>query len=402
MTRTRNGRTGFTLTELLVAMAVILVLAGIAAMVVPGAVAQDRTTDGAALTRQYLMIAKNRAARDGLPRGLRLIVTPQGMDPTEPTKNPLFVTLFQEIEAPEVLVPNLNQTTTAFLNPPNLQVPPTTGTTLASPYIRVFYTVFNDTMNPTNPLNGTITNRQVFAGNLTSDHLAAIQPGSMLGIPEFNGYWVRITDRYIRPTITPRPNMLANEVELELLSTTFGVQSGSDAPPTAPPTTYPDDYMGASTTALTYRFGVYAPPQPLLGSQTLPLPRNICVDLSLPRPGPAWTEAGGNFDILFAPNGQIINGLGRLPVDGQLFLWVRDYTKAANPLVVTGTVPGPPVQNVYDVNVFRTAGEQQIVALKAKTGSLGVFPVTWPLEGTGVYATGQDPYSFARQGANGP
>jgi prepilin-type N-terminal cleavage/methylation domain-containing protein len=377
MTRTRNGRTGFTLTELLVAMAVILVLAGIAAMVVPGAVAQDRTTDGAALTRQYLMIAKNRAARDGLPRGLRLIITPQGADPTEPTKRAEWVTSFQEIEAPEVTIPNINQTTRI-----DLTTPPATGTTLASPCVVVVYDIGNGTNGPV----GAIVNRHIYIRN-APDIVAQIQTqsGWLLGIPEFNGYWARI-----------RGIINAATGEVELADQAGGPQLGT----AAPPTTYPDEYMGASTNALSYRFGVYAPPQPLLGSQTLPLPRNICVDVSAGVSVPSYNPAfhGPSYDILFAPNGQIINGIGRPTVQGQMFLWVRDYTKAANPLVQLSAGPPP----TYDVNVFRTAGEQQIVALKAKTGSLGVFPVTWPLEGTGVYATGQDPYSFARQGANGP
>jgi hypothetical protein len=74
--------------------------------------------------------------------------------------------------------------------------------------------------------------------------------------------------------------------------------------------------------------------------------------------------------------------------------------------VVTGTV-GATSEPVYDVNVFRTAGEQQIVTLKAKTGSLGVFPVMWPNEATGLYPNpyANDPtpwFTFARQGASSP
>lgn len=373
MTRTRDGRTGFTLTELLVAMSVVIVLGAIGAAVVPGAVSQDRTTDGAALVRQYLMISKNRAARDGLPRGLRFIVT---ADPTVPTKNPLWVTELQEIEAPEVVVPNIIQTTTS-----NLNTPPATGITNPSPCVQVLYTLGDGVTAPA----GQIINRQIFLRNLTTDQATAVQQGALLGIPEFNGYWARIFS-YDSST---------GEVRL-INQTITGVQAGNTTP-----TTYPDEYMGASTNALSYRFGVYAPPQPLIAAPVLPLPRNICVDLNVSNP--TWSSTGlVPYDVLFAPNGQVINGLGRPVVDGQMFLWVRDFTKVPNPLVVTGTVPGPPVQNIYDVNVFRTAGEQQIVSLKAKTGALGVFPVLWPNEATGVYVVGQDPYSFARQGATGP
>ena len=373
MTRTRNVRTGFTLVELLAVMGIIIVLAGIAASVVPAAVSQDRTTDGAALTRQYLMIAKNRAARDGQPRGLRLIVT---ADSTVPTKNPLWVTEVQEIEAPLVLVVNGNQTTTFDVAKP-------TVTGFASPLVRVLYTVDN---------TGVITNRQLFIQNLTLDQISQIQPGGMIGVPEFNGYWARILS-VSGASAGP---------------TTFTVSITVDVPP--------DEYMGASTEAVSYRFGIYSLPLPLLGAATQPLPKNICIDLSLatgPVGGPTYPyaeapsrpeglSAAQPYDILFAPNGQVINGIGRPNAQGQMFLWVRDYTKAANPLIVTGQAAG---LNVYDMTVFRTAGEQQILSLKTKSGAMGVFPVTWPQDTggpTGQYVGGQDPYSFARVGATGP
>ena len=104
MTRFHRVRRGFTLVELLVAMTVIIVLTGLALVVVPGVLDQDRTTDSAGLVRQWLMISKNRAGRDGLPRGLRLIVAP---DPNNPVKtSPYFVTEIQYTEMPPVLVPN--------------------------------------------------------------------------------------------------------------------------------------------------------------------------------------------------------------------------------------------------------------------------------------------------------
>ena len=398
MTRTRDDRTGFTLTELMVAMAVIIVLAAIAAAVVPGALSQDRTTDGAAIVRQYLMIAKNRAARDNLPRGLRFIIS---ADPTNPNKNIGWSTEMQEIEAPEVLVPNIIQTTRANTHLPPVNPVPVNSTGVqpdASPHVEIVYTLGDGVTAPF----GTILRRQIFLRKLTNDHASGIQVGGMVGIPEFNNYWGRIESivRVFASTPVTSPG-------------TFDVEITVPAPPTSLVNEYPDDYMGASTRAVSYRFGLYAPPQPLLASSVVPLPRNIAVDLTQSNPtgtpptvapsSPQWL-AGQNYDILFAPNGQVINGIGRPAVQGQVYLWVRDITKVANPIVQTGVNAGEPV---YDVNVFRSAGEQQIVALKAKTGALGVFPVLWPQEGTGQYATpfAIDPtpwYGFARLGATGP
>ena len=57
--RVRNrGRCAFTLVEMLVVMAIVIALSSIALLVVPGVIDKDRTTDGAGLVRQWLMIAK--------------------------------------------------------------------------------------------------------------------------------------------------------------------------------------------------------------------------------------------------------------------------------------------------------------------------------------------------------
>src|SRR4051794_29732855 len=97
MRRTTRTRPGFTLIELLVSMAILITLSALALLVVPGVLDQDRTTDGASVTRKYLTIAKARASRDGMPRGVRLVTgTNAG--------NALWVTDIQYIESPPVLL----------------------------------------------------------------------------------------------------------------------------------------------------------------------------------------------------------------------------------------------------------------------------------------------------------
>jgi hypothetical protein len=283
-----------------------------------------------------------------------------------------WVTELQYIETPPVLVANPNQTTVADLN-----TPPATGYTSASPRVEVRYTV-----GTTGAINA--NGRQVFILNLTGDQSTALVAATaantfLLGIPEFNGFWGRITG------FNAGTGLATLDTQSLLLL---------------------DEYMGGSTQTLSYRFGIYAPPQPLVAEPNVALPRNICVDLTpAVTSGTTITHApsvpagtsGLDYDILFAPNGQVLNRGAGASVQGQIFLWVRDYTKAANPLVVLNA--GPPL--TYDLVPFQGGGEQQLVALKVKSGAVGTFPVLWPNQ-AGQYAANQDPYSFARQGATAP
>jgi prepilin-type N-terminal cleavage/methylation domain-containing protein len=355
-----RARGGFTLVELLVAMAVIILLASIALVVVPGVLDQDRTTDGASLTRQYLMIAKARAARDNLPRGVRLIT---GLDPTNPAKSNLFwATEMQYTEATPVVVPN-----------PNVLGGP------ADPAVRFTYTVVGTQNPPAGTLPGTVAGnpaRRCEILNLTSDFAVQVVPGAVIALPLL-GTWHQVT------TATGAQAQVA-----PLDTTRFTVTVTLDH--------YPDAALGAAgttqqnTAALpvyqTYHFGLYGPPRPLLGEPTLQLPRNICVDLNVSN-----LRGGLEYDIVFAPSGQVL-----MTNVEQIHLWVRDYTKTPS------MVPINPNPLTYNPDAFRQGGEQQLVSIKTRSGALGVFPVLWPTNmSNGTYANNQDPYWFARQGATG-
>jgi len=422
MIRTRTGRKAFTLVEMLVVMAVVIVLAGMAALVLPGAISQDKTTDGASTVRQYLMIAKNRAARDGQPRGIRFIT---GLDPNTPAKtNPFWATEIQEIEVPASLVFNTNQTTLALA--PGVSPASAPG----SPYVALYYTLVPSGQ----PNAGSIATRRVFIRNLTQQQAAQVGPEWQISIPEFNGYWGRIIA--VKQITLPEPpnppspgtpgiviptNTAAGLVDLEVQL--LGLAD------------HADDFLGGATQAISFRFALYGPPSPLLGQQPIALPKNICVDLSVTSPQPPdgvdspatsapanvnpkypftqnpsmpsmtlgmLQQSTGDYDILFAPSGQVLPRGAGATMSAQIFLWVRDYTKGPAPLVVTGS----DAQGfIYDMNPFRSFGEQQIVSVKSVSGALGVFPVTWPQQTgpqTGQYAPGQNPFTFARAGASAP
>ncbi|HXD86012.1 MAG TPA: hypothetical protein VN641_05945, partial [Urbifossiella sp.] len=119
-----------------------------------------------------------------------------------------------------------------------------------------------------------------------------------------------------------------------------------------------------------FQFGIATPPRQLLGEPLVQLPGNICIDL--PSSG---LPSASDFDIIFLPNGQVDPSCSAGGIN-QLFLWVRDYTK-----------------NGGAAGIFPQGGEQQVVALKLKSGALGAFPIAWPPSA---------PFQFALQGATAP
>jgi len=387
-------RKAFTVVELLVAMTIMVVLASLTLLVVVNMGERDGTTDAAGLTRQWLMIAKNRASRDHAPRGLRLVV---GMDPNNPAKtSPYWVTECQYIEAPPILVTYPAQ---------NGNFAPTGS--LSDPRVEFIYALSQGTTaqpthpNPPNSVLPAPIGKICEIVNLRQSEAFEVLPNSILQLPVI-GSWHRITNVVSR--VESPVNFWRVRVNLD---------------------TFPDAQMGAAGTIqpvpgtalpcyTTQLFGITSPPRPLVAEPPLQLPKEICIDLtpftplnganppfldppSLPSHMPAMVD----YDILFAPNGNALPvGAGAF-ADGTIFLWHRDYTKLRNQaqnaaLIVTNAAP-----RTYEMYPFQQGGEQQIVAIRCKTGALGQFPVLWPSAG-GVYAAGDTPWTLARFGATAP
>src|SRR5262245_43976910 len=75
MTQSRpSPRLGFTMIELLVVIGMIIVVLSLLVMLSPRFAEDQRPTRGADQIQGWLLIAKQRAYRDQLPRGIRLML----------------------------------------------------------------------------------------------------------------------------------------------------------------------------------------------------------------------------------------------------------------------------------------------------------------------------------------
>lgn len=340
-----HARRGFTLIELLVVMALTAALGALTLGLLPGIVNKDNTLKATAEVQGALRIAQGHAASTKQPRGVRFLPNPT---------NPAVATEMQYLEAPEVVVSALQVLTNPAVNTANAR------DSLNVPRVEFRYEY---------DARGQITNRHCVLSGLSGEQAAALGPDASLNIPTL-GFWSQIRSY---PT-----GATSGEAVLEV---------------------YPDPYLGAAGPAAngsgptgqqpiyrSYHFGIYGAPVPQLGEPTIPLPKDIAVDLPNSLPAGA---SGVNYDIMFAPNGQTIgtrfgNGSQTTTVaaNAGVYLWVRDVTK----------VPALARNNPQH---FRTGGEQQIVGVR--NGYVGTAPVEWPDLTTGNYAGGRDPFSLARE-----
>jgi hypothetical protein len=344
-----RARTGATLVELLVVMAIITALAALALMLLPSITNKDMTLKGTAEVQSTLKIAQGMAASSRLPRGVRLLVQQAGG------------TLSYEIqylEAPPVMVadPQVLVAGRSATNPNGDN----------GPRVEISYNV---------GASGAITSRQCTIRGLTLDQASQVTDGATLVLPTL-GAWSRIKSSTLAAS-TSIPGAFDASVDLEV---------------------FPDALMGAGTALRTYHFGVYGPPVPILGEPTVQLPQGIAVDLQLCLP----QGTGTHYDILFAPSGQTIQTPSNpfLSPNMAVFLWVRDtrFTNMTPVSMPTLLTPSAPWQFDTTLRQFEKGGEQQIIGIR--NGFIGTAPVLWPDGGGGTYSNGNNPYSLARQQLN--
>jgi type II secretory pathway pseudopilin PulG len=354
------ARGGATLIELLVVMALIAALGALALMLLPSIANSDNTLKAASSVQATCKISQGMAGAARGPRGVRFLVGQAG------TTDQFVARQMQFLEAPPIMVPDPQALVAKAADPNGVALSVQTNTV----YPRVEFLYFLDK-------NNNVANRQCFIIGLTTEQELQVAVGSTLILPTL-GVWSRInaTPTVLNPTPTTPRRLLVT----------------LDA--------YPDANLGGATTFRTYHFGLYGPPAPLLGEPTIPLPRDIGVDLSISFP--PLTTPGMDFDVMFSPSGQTVASPATAtsqaaPANSAVFLWVRDVSKTDMTPISMPTVGSPNTPWVFDMTKFRLGGEQQVVGIR--NGFVGSAPVQWP-QANGTYNASENPYTLARSRLN--
>lgn len=397
-----RSRRGVTLIELLVVIAIIAGLSLLALMLLPSISNSDKVLKGTEEVRATCKVAQALAAGSRQPRGVRFLV-----DANAPLGN-RFAKEMQLLEAPPVvlldpkaLVADPQRDGQIGTNRVGLAGVANTGT---APYVELVYDLYNGSEqsvdpnytsppNPTpNPPAGSIKRRHCYLKNLSLEQKAQVLPGSLLVLPAL-GVWSRVNQTSWDASGGYRPYTLAgytsaaDEVELDF---------------------YPDTAMGASTAYRTHHAGIFGVPVPLLGQPTIPLPKDVAVDLDISSPvAMPPTTPVPNFDVMFAPDGQTMS-VTKLLGNGQtaaqqssnagVYLWVRDITKVTNPNgAVKNSMRRQDIPTGLDyAAAFRLGGEHHAVGIV--NGYVGTAPIQWP-DANGTYSSG-DEFTFARKRLN--
>jgi len=436
MTRNRLGRPGYTLVEILVVMTLIILLAALALGVSQSGMFGSQKVIGAGdRASGWLLIAKQRAMRDGAPRGVRFYNTVGGV-----TGSPTAFTEAAYIEVPEPWVPNQAQEG----NPNGARI--------------VFvYAWTAATGSPPGP--NTVTVSEVYFVGTKADmdeYDQRVSDNDSLILPEFGkAFKITTANGTVTPSTYLGPAIVAPAVATAANTLLIGGTSGNqnarrivlgsaiDLSTAGTKTVNTSDHTATMTT---YKFGFQRPAQPLLGEPALQMSGGTSIDFRFPVPAatlgaavePAlplmpggyrtWSSppplplgsmtpnagpynpptsigvvaqgdpavSGGSFfDILFSPSGQVLNNNA-----GLICLWVRETSKTPHPrqydTLGKSDCDGSPA-SVPPVNTNDLAGPQVLIVVNTRNGLLSTQPINPPPAAANV---NYDPYSFAKDGIN--
>jgi prepilin-type N-terminal cleavage/methylation domain-containing protein len=335
-------RQAFTLVELIIVMAIILLLATLAVAFFPDISTSDRATRGASSVQSWLLTAKQRAKRDGLPTGIRFLVYTTTIPSGPQAGTYTFCNQMEYIQ-----------------QPPDFAVG------------RVFATSAPSATPMTVGLNTNIRTSQYTASGFEDEY--DVQNGDYFEL--YGGGFIRQINTVSAPmgSATSKLTMLSN----------------SDSYPGSSTTTSPTVITTPATNpGPNYR--IIRQPRELPGEPILTLPYNIAIDLNT---GTSVGGVSGNtvtfsnppkrtslntspvyqyYEIVFSPTGSVIGSGNQNPYDGQIYLWVRDITVA--------NIASDPQQGV-----------PTIISVQTRTGTIAAYPVA-PI--TSTY--NNDPFYYSK------
>jgi prepilin-type N-terminal cleavage/methylation domain-containing protein len=261
-------RRGFTLVEMLLALAILTVIATLSIAVIPKIKERTKATAGADNVQQWLLIAKQWALRDRLPTGIRLNVDPTYGD----------VRTLQYIQQQDSIAG-----TAALFD----------GSTLTAPPQRIFIQGMD--------LGGT--------GSLQA--IWPVQAGDYIQLYGGPSYKILMPETVTFNNNVPTTSLLLANQEF----------SAQTLPPGVPPPPAPAPQLYSIT-----NFVITRQPRPVAGEPLLKLPDDVVIDPTLSVPNITTVLASGtNYDILFTPSGPLTGPLGNS--NGKIVLWVRDVAQ---------------------------------------------------------------------------
>lgn len=398
-------RPAFTLTELLVTVAVILTLLAIIALTLPGLNQRQKTSTGADRLQGALLIAKQRAKRDQAPRGIRLLAS----------GNPLtanFVTDLQYIEAvPDLTGGTLTVNDPAPTAPVNLTSSPNTVTITgggidfstwdvqAGDYLELIVHQ-GKVLYPIQSVNLTVSGmppQQYFT--LRVDTSAALLPylkAIMLAAPvqvpmtpyyqfavpptvqpgQINVGDVLVLGQGWYPTGLPSPPLYTTEETVEVVdfsppNVTVRDMGFTMAPLSHDPMTNPLTATVRSSPFpfQTANYRIIRRPRPLLGEEPVPMPQDVGIEVPRCQLLVDPNTGGPALDLLFSPSGAMLSRGSPSVGVGKVVLWVRDYTQDLDPAT---SIP---------------QGENALITIYTRTGLTAAHAVD-----------PADPYRFTREG----
>lgn len=331
--RRLSRRPAFTLVELIVVIGIILVIAALGAAFIPSLSRSQRVATGANSIQGWLLGAKMRAKRDGLPTGLRFLYDPQ---------NPTTVREMQLVQMPGPMTGGaavfLSAAQLAAGKTPPPGYLPTQQTAAGATFMNGPQAVsYNSqtcvvTFGPANLQSGAPM-VDFSDGKIPPDQWL-VQPGDSISF--FDGGVYRIAG--VVPPAGPGQPAFQLQLQVDAYSQHLGVDTNGN--PTG---------LGAGIPTSSY--AIYRQPRMLIGEPPMNLPDGILIDLAqMQSLGINFLMPGApGYDLVFLPSGAVKTGLvGRIPI------WVRQEDTPPSPTDNDGQV---------------------LVMINIPTGAIGVYDV---------------------------